>query len=335
VREQASRALFRLGLAAKQALLDGARDPDLEIRRRCRDLLPAIFEADRLAKLDAFIADKEGKQQHDLPGWERYRRVAGEDAAARELFVAVQRQDAGFLPDTDQHPEQAGERCANLCQQLYQRLYGGPWTPNRQLDLAEVAPLLLVASDPRTTMPLQSRYLVSNFLYQPSVRAALAQAGSPFKKLTLAWMERQVDDDVAGQQMFFTVANLDLKEGVDIALKVVRDKKLKGAGLASALTTLGKLGGKQHRAILETFLSDTTVVGNFALNRDRGVTQMRDVALAMLVHLTDQDHKTYGFVFSQSNPHLKFYANFLGFASDEQRDKALARWKEWNAGQKK
>ncbi len=328
VREQASRELFRLGLAAKPALLAGARDADLEIRRRCRDLLPSILEADRRARLEAFLADKEGRHKHDLPGWERYRKVAGEDAPARELFAAMQRLDTGFLADTERNPEHASEHCALLCQQLYQKLYGNPWAPNRRLDAAEVAPLLLVAGDSRTEMPPQLRSLVANFFYQPSIKEELSAAGSPLRKLALAWMERQTDDDTACQQMFFMVGNLDLREGVDLALKVIREKKLKRAGLASALTTLGKLGGKDHAAALEAFLGDTTTLGNFALNKERGTTQVRDVALAMLVHLSGQDHRDYGFVFSQSNPHLKFYPNFLGFRTDEQRAQAFARWKE-------
>jgi hypothetical protein len=329
-REQASKELFRLGLSARPALLAGARDPDLEIRRRCRDLLPAILEADRLARLEAFIADKEGKHKHALPGWERYRRVAGADAAARDLFVAMQRVEPGFLADAAKDPDRAGETCAALCQHLYQKLYGRPIAPNRRLEVAELASLLLVAGDPRTRVPDPARGMVANFLYQPSARAALATPGSPFRKLALAWMERQTDDDSAAQQMFYMVGNLDLKEGVDLALKVVRDKKLQGRGLASALTTLGKLGGKEQTAVLESFLGDARPVGTFALNKERGTTQVRDVALAMLVHLSGQDHNDYGFTFSRTSPHLKFSPDFLGFRSDEQRARALARWKERN-----
>jgi hypothetical protein len=210
-------------------------------------------------------------------------------------------------------------------------MFGGAGTNSRRVDLAEVAPLLLVASDARTQMPLQSRNIISNFFYPPAAKTALATAGSPFQRLALAWMERQTDDDTACQQMFFTAANLDLKAAVDLALKVVRDKKLQGPGLASALTTLGKLGGKEHAAALEAFLDNRTSLGNFMLNKERGTTELRDVALAMLVHLQGQDHKDYGFVFSQSNPHLRFYPNFLGFRTDEQRSKAFALWKERNA----
>jgi hypothetical protein len=333
-REQASKELLRLGLAAKPALLAGARDPDLEIRRRCRDLLPAILEADRLVRLEAFIADKEGKRTHDLPGWERYRRVAGEDTAARELFAAMQRREAAFLTDAAKDPNRAGEACAALCGQLYQKLYGGPSGSGRPLDLADIAPLLLVAGDSRTRVPDPARGMVGNFLYQPQARAALTTPGSPFRKLALAWMERQTDDENAARQMFFMAGNLDLKEGVDLALKVVRDRKLHGRGLASALTVLGKLGGKEQTLVLESFLGDARPVATFVLNKERGKTQVRDVALAMLVHLNGGDHIEYGFAFSRTSPHLKFSPDFLGFRNDKQRARAFARWKERNSDTK-
>ena len=70
--------------------------------------MPAILEAHRQAKLDAFIADKEGKQKHDLPGWERYRKVAGADAASRQFFVAIQKADTGFLAEAEKNPARAG-----------------------------------------------------------------------------------------------------------------------------------------------------------------------------------------------------------------------------------
>jgi hypothetical protein len=346
VREQASKELLRLGLAARDALLAGARDPDAEIRRRCRDLLPTILEADRSARLEAFIADQEGKHQHDLPGWRRFRQVAGNGPAARQLFIAMCRLDPVFLADAeealehtggpggeaDREGRRAGEQCAALSAQLFQKIYGRPMRYGPSLEPTEVALLLLVAGDPRTQMPPQPRQMVVNFLYQPSIRAALlGKDHLPFKKLVVAWMERQTDDEDAAQQMFFAVQNLELREGLELALKVLKGRSLKGRGLAGALTSVGRLGGRQHLPVLEPFLDDRTVVGNFNLGREGGVTEVRDVTLAMMVQLTGQDHREYGFVFSQHDSHLKFFANFLGFHNEQERARALARWKSWQA----
>lgn len=331
VREQAALELKKLGLAARDALTAGAKSDEAEVRRRCRELLPAVLEADRQARIAALLADKDGKQDHDLPGWQRYREVAGNDASARAFFAAMHKQDTGLLADLGKSPEKAGELANSACGQLFQKIFGNP-SPgtSRELQPVELASILLVAGDARTDMALNARNLLANLFYPGPVRSAMRETGStPFKKLALAWMERQTDDEDAAQQMFFVVHNLDFKEGLGVAVKVARDHRLKARGLGAALTTIGKLGGKEHRALVEPFLEDKTVVGNFALGRDRGVTEVRDVALAVLVRLTGQDYGAYGFAFASRHKHLELYANFLGFAKDEQRRAAFARWNEW------
>src|SRR5262245_33246599 len=50
-RQQASQKLFKMGLPVKDVLLQGSKDGDPEVRRRCRELLPAVLEADRLARI--------------------------------------------------------------------------------------------------------------------------------------------------------------------------------------------------------------------------------------------------------------------------------------------
>jgi hypothetical protein len=336
VRERAGARLFQMGTGVKQVLLEGSRDPDPEVRRRCRDLLPAVLEADRRARLAAFLADKEGKQRHDLPGWERFRKLAGEGRAARELFAEIQKGDSVyFLQDVDRHPEKAGSLCEGRCQDLQQKLYGG-FRGGQPLALHEVAAVLLVAADPKVSMPGLPAYTVGNFLYQSSARTALTVGPqpSPFRKLVLAWMRRQAADDNGIYQALQVATNLNLNEGLDLAVEAARARKLKGQPLAKVLTVIGKLGTREHLRLLELHLTDTTVVGNFGLNNGRGVTEVRDVALAMMVHLTGQEHKDYGFLFSRNHPSLKFHEVFLGFSTTEERDQAFRKWKEWSAKKK-
>lgn len=343
VRERASRELFQIGLAAKEALLEGARDPDLEVRRRCRDLLPEILEADRQARLAAFIADKDGKETHDLPGWSRYRAIAGEDAAARKLFIDIQKADTGFLADVDRDPQHAGQQCGELAQALFQKQFGRGGGRMDAAKLSEIVPLLLVAADPKVEIPAQQRYLVFNLLYQPAAQSSLrSRDSSPFKRVVLAWMERQADDESALSQVFYLVNNLEIREGLDLALRAIRDKKLKGVSLATAMTTVGKFGDKGHLSVLEAYLDDKTEIGNFNLGNlpgrgaIQGKTQVRDAALAMLVRLTKQSHKDYGFAVSRTNnEHLLMYANFLGFNSDDERGRAFKKWNDWKADHKK
>jgi hypothetical protein len=348
VREQASRQLFRIGLPAKQPLLEGTSDPDLEVRRRCRELLPQILEADRQAKLAALLADKDGKIKHDLPGWERYRTIVGEDDAARRYFVEIQKGDVALLRDLEKDPAHAGERCGALCQSLMQKQQAlqmrNGLLVNAQTPPLEIATLLLVAGDPRVRIPVQQRYLVVNLLYQSGVQDGLRKAGSsPFKKIVLAWMEHEMNDEATSGSVFHTLNQLGLKEGLDMALKAVRGKKLKGPALAGALVTIGKFGDKEHVDLLEPFLDDKTAIGGFNFGRAKGGnvggnTQVRDAALAMLVRLTKQAPRDYGFAITEIQPpleHLMDYANCLGFSSEERRTKAFEKWKTWKADHKK
>ena len=62
--------------------------------------------------------------------------------------------------------------------------------------------------------------------------------------------------------------------------------------------------------------------------------QVRDVALANLLHLTGQEPLTYGFLHARSHPQWVFDATSLGMENDEQRDAAAEQWRAWRAQHK-
>jgi hypothetical protein len=79
-REDAHAELTRMGRKARQALLEAVgSDPDPEVRFRCSRLLPKAGADDLRARLDTFLADTEGKYDHDLPGLKQYRKAVGND----------------------------------------------------------------------------------------------------------------------------------------------------------------------------------------------------------------------------------------------------------------
>ena len=94
---RAEKQLTELGLAARDALLAGLQHPDAEIRRGCRRVLADVMETDFQRRLQAFIDDPEGKQTHDLPGWSRYREIAGDGPEARTLFASILKEEAGLM----------------------------------------------------------------------------------------------------------------------------------------------------------------------------------------------------------------------------------------------
>lgn len=59
--------------------------------------------------------------------------------------------------------------------------------------------------------------------------------------------------------------------------------------------------------------------------------QLRDVALATLMHLYGQDPKKFGFQQLQSNPQFVFQPYTIGFSSEDQRRTAHQKWEVFRA----
>ena len=79
-REKAEQELARMGRLARPVLLEAANtDPNQEVRARCSSLLPKATALDLKARIDVFLADAEGKYEHDLPGWHQFRGVLREE----------------------------------------------------------------------------------------------------------------------------------------------------------------------------------------------------------------------------------------------------------------
>jgi hypothetical protein len=335
VREKAARELLALGLSARKAIEEGTRAADAEIRKRCRDLLPDILQAQMRARIKAFLADRDGKKGHDLPGWKLFAEMVGKDPASRQFFVDLFQSNVTLLETLEKEPQRAGTICATRCQEIQQTINRGfgrtPLAPS------ELAPLFLVTAQVQPDNNTTPIYTLCNFLYQPGIRDALTgSAATPFRKLVLGWMAHQTNDHAVGQ-ILQTAINLKLGDTTAMALKVMKRKNVGPHARAHALVIIGKEKGKEHQTLFESFLTDKGSVSGFGIGGGlQGQTQLRDVALAMLVHATGQKHADYGFTFTHGNhEYLKFNAPFLGFSSDAERNAAFKKWEAWKKQQKK
>jgi hypothetical protein len=336
IREQASRELLKMRLAARQAVEEGTKDKDPEVRRHCRQLLPELLRADLFERIDGLVADREGKNRHDLPGWPLFRELVGSDDDARRLFADVSRREPDLLAALEKNPAQAADVCDKRCQQLAKTLH----SPAIPVPLpADLAPLFLVAADRRVKVSTDVANYLCSALERPGPREAMTvqPPGSPFRKLVLAWMERQTDGFPMGR-VLQAATNLRLPEAAGMAIKVARHKQASTGARGEALVLLGKgKDGNDHLALFESLLEDRGVVAGFGIGGPgggwRGTTELRDVALAMLVHLTDQKHADYGFTYTRSGRSFLFNAPVLGFSSNEDREAALKKWKTWKAAQ--
>jgi len=90
-RESAAKELSKLGLKAEAALKAGLRSDDPEVRARCATLLSEIRAAARKAALEDLVKNfnPAAEKQPDHPIWKRFKAIAGDTRASRDLFASI------------------------------------------------------------------------------------------------------------------------------------------------------------------------------------------------------------------------------------------------------
>jgi hypothetical protein len=335
-RRRASRELLAVGAPAKSALLASRGHRDPEVRYRVGELLQTVLELDFHLRLKAFIDDVDGRTEHDLAGWSRYRELVGENGPARRLFAAMQQAERHLLEVVEQDPAAAGElleeRCDDLqaAQQVDEQQAQPP-------SLGSIAAVLFVASDPELSVsPHVGTCVYSLGVQDEMFKAATAgEKTQTVKRLLGAWALRSelVDWAVANQSCVLAV-HYRLQEGIELARALLHGDGTPQQVRQVAIQTLAQLGGKQLLPELSALLADRSELAEpSAADHDQDDESIKtlicDVALASLIYLTGQNLEDYGFEEVQSNPVMLFDARTLGFSDSEAREAALKKWKDW------
>lgn len=333
-REAASRQLAQLGVAAKAALTAGIKSDDAEVRARCRRLLASVLEAEYEARINAFAADHEGLGEHDLPGWERYRSLIGEDAAARGLFVEMHRSEPDLLQTSRASKRAASELLNRRCQELYESIRN-PQGDEPELTTGAVATVLFVGTDAEIDTNDRSMSYLQSLSYQPALRQAFTAGPrtGAIRKLLSAWIERHAENSGAygGMQVG---AYYGLEASLKPALFLVAQPGTQPSMLTYACLNVARFGNREHRPQLAALLKNENVC--YRTQRDGKIVevQVRDVALASLVHLTGQDLEDYGYKNVEPNSRSIYNPSSLAFTEASQRDVALKKWETWAAENK-
>lgn len=346
-REQATRELFRMGRAALPVVeraLSTTADP--EVKARCEWLLPRAVAADQRARLDTFLADADGKYDHDLPGWNELARVTGNTKAARELFVDMVRVkgNAEVLAGL-RDPAGFGRRLAARRVELYNRVFRFSDGRREPPTGPEVAALVLAeAVNPTPAVDRRYQFAAFSAVTQPAVRDYLTAAGKgeAFRKLVAHWFDSRTDAHEQNSAMS-AASVLNLKEVPPAALAarvLSRDEPAAGNNppvaaptaaytKAQALSLVAKTGDKSYLPVVKKLFADDAAFVQWRFNN--GVNQqvevkVRDTALAMAVVLTGQDPKAYGFDVQNPAEAAKYYYYNYSFPDPARRKFAFVKW---------
>jgi hypothetical protein len=336
-REAAARQLSAGGPEIEARLREALRDPDLEIRLRSSEILARLSRADLDKRLLAFVDDVEGKVEHDLPGWKRYREAVGDDRAARELFVEMFRAERELLESLER-PQDVRDALVNAkIERLQQSLYRGFGAEQQTPSAASLATMLLVTSqgDAKTSIHagIQMYSLLSNEPVREVVRTGARMP--QLHKLLAAWVANGITSGGIPQYPLMIALQYDLREStLELGRKLAAEKSTSTSVLPYALLALGKYGDDRTDVkLIEPLLANTTVCHTWhnGRNPEPIKIEVRDVALAVLVHLTGQEHKAYGFELLQRYDRTLFQVHTCGYVDNAKRETAMTKWRAWSA----
>jgi hypothetical protein len=365
-RDDATKELRKLGRLALPTLLDTlARNTHPEVRLRVEILLPAATSLDMKARVDCFLADKEGKFQHDLPGAKPFFAAVGRTDAAKQLFSDMIRSPNRDMLVAVEGPE--GD-----LRQLYTTRRAdlnvpatgaiGRVDPNATMSAVDMAALLFVEAQ----LPdrgnavgggigaVRTLPLISNYQFQTALQNAL---NSDARKEALSavlnhWMETR-DQPYSIYYAVSFMNRYNLPNALPAARKLAGGKvAAAGPGLyrGYAIAYVARFGTADDLPALESLFEDkallTTVFigGGVGGNRQQQI-QVRDLALAMALTLSKQKVADYGLTYryssSGNSDSLKYNYSAYHFEADdaekadEKRATAVKKYAEWKAAQKK
>jgi hypothetical protein len=345
VRKTAADNLAAGGFAARAALAKVADGTDPEVRSTARRLLAVIDDTEFNRRLSDFAADVDGRRGVTLPGWQEFGDLVGRDPAARALFVDMQREEAALLARSfaDSRGSREIDWEAHVMHLLRARNFNQPGEFSVPLGSCATLVFLGALSDANVS-DNGARSLVQLTQIPPlSESLAANRADNAVRRLVTAWIVHcpNRSETILDQRLQIMIQQ-QLADALPLALDVIsRDPKnltLSPSLQMTALLAVGKLGSEQHVAAIEPLLEDRSELRLGqpvnGLQGDAAAIQVRDVALAVLLHLTEQEPLTYGYLHVRPNPLTVFDVTTLGMENDQQRAAAAERWRAWRAQHK-
>jgi cell wall-associated NlpC family hydrolase len=332
IREQAQRKLLKIGLLARKALVSGLKNPDLEIRLRARRLLAQVVEEEFEGRLAAFIADVNGTKDHDLPGWKRYRDSVGNTRMARSLFVAMIREEMALLQafETGTQLETTFSNRVRALQPYSSINSNGP----RVASSSSLATMLFLSGQPELTLDQITHQQIFSLLRYTGTQNVVK--GSPYSGLLFdmlgGWIQKLDKEQPTAYYPLMIALHYDMKDvGFEIAKKRLGNTTSSSAQ-QYAIMAIARFGTARDIDLLIPQLQNSAVCHTWSNPQiKKGVikTQVRDVALVMMLEMTKQNHQQYGFTLLQRNPTTVFHGYTCGYVDESQRDKALQMWNTW------
>jgi len=330
-RERATAGLIRLGILGEPELREALRSTSREVRLRSRTILAVILDIDFANRLEAFGADDDADGvEYGFPSWTRYCEVVGVSDAAKALFIEMVQAERELMQADGSRPGGVAAAFDRRIQEF------GRFNEMHEVQhpLPRIAALLLVASDQRVAMNQMSLDTVFELTQLPACYHTMTGGLNPthrdqLQKLLGGWLLR--DDNLPAFRLLRMALLYNVPAAVERARGVLAIQPGDMLDRYLAILTLAKFGGKEDLPRLEEVLDDATFCNRYQSNDGVYEVQMRDLALAALIHLSGKQPSEFAYSRVVAGDLYVFQDETLGFASGEDREAAIAKWRAFRA----
>jgi hypothetical protein len=324
VREHATEQLIMLGLSAVPHLERATRSENREIRQRSQLVVSVIHELDFSHRLKMFAQDTVGDKSYGLPGWERFRDMVGNTKTSRTLFLQMQKVERDLLGAESQPAEDATRIFQRRCRRLR---FSVSAFSNRH-ELPPIAAAVFLASNPNIALDESANMSLIVLCHQLSFENGIkSDSHRPILRTMLAaWILRK--DAVPAHDLMMLALQHKISQSLPRARVLTKKPaEVDKFDLRAGILCLAKFGGIDDIPRLEAIMGDKRVLSRYRNNNLAYTVEVRDLALAALLKLTEKEPSAVGY------RRLRFQAPFvfddysLGFAQDEDRQVAIAKWR--------
>jgi hypothetical protein len=201
-----------------------------------------------------------------------------------------------------------------------------------RLSAARMAALLICHCQPDAASNEVVGGKISQLFHQSRLVDELSGSSPdhPGRRLLGTWIERLADTSLAFQSIWIGM-RFELPEGLTPAKSLLKRADQSPFVRQMAILAIAKLGSPRDVAVLEPLLSDAAAANPNEQEKSSYRCEVRDVALAAIIHLHGRDPKDFGFDKIRRNPQTLYAQNTMGFDGSAARTAALRRWKGWLA----
>lgn len=298
----------------------GSQDP--ELRMRARQLIQRIEQDGLQQAMRAFLAPN---SLAELPGWSLVADVVGDTPENRKYFAELLQAEP-LLAQALRRPERLAGELSRRQQEYGQAMLGGGASNQSPMRTAALMMLLL---HPDLDVPDLVRNDASRMVMY-GIAVGGASVGDRFiESLAIQWVSTPRPG--TAHQRFELAWRLNRSEMVVPALEMLRQRPVP-AQSAPYFAMLARYGGPEEMAELESLLGDVTEQWSHERdNNSKTQTQVRDLALAALIEMTQQKAEDYGLKPFDRDGNRRLRALRPVFESGDAREIALEKWKVWSA----